>query len=172
MQTRVKITAFLLAIILAFSPSTSYAVEHRELSESDLDVIAQGCNSTNIQLQRIQKDDARNRVYLGAQFETVATNLMLNLNLRLVKNGIANASLADQQTAFTERRNKFKNSYISYSQEFDNLLNISCKNEPKRFYEQLEVVREKREKVNSHVVKLRSALSVHRQTVDELRSEL
>ena len=147
MQKGIKIVSFVLAIILVFSPSAS-AVDHRELSEEEIGSISQNCSSIKVRLQRVQKDDARNRVFLGTQYETIASKLMLNLNLRLVKNGMASASLAEQQTTFMSERDRFKNDFIGYSQEFENLLNMNCKDEPIKFYRQLEIVRSKRADVN------------------------
>ena len=110
MQKRIRIAAFILAAILIFSPSgTSFAAEHRDLSDEEIGAISQNCSSIKIRLQRVQKDDAKNRVYLGSQYETIASKLMLNLNLRLVKNGMANALLAEQQTTFMSERDRFKN---------------------------------------------------------------
>ena len=75
--------------------------------------ISQNCSSIKLQLERVQKEDSRNRVYLGAQFEIVSTNLMQNLNLRLVKNNMAKAELSEQQTSFASEREYFKNEFIT-----------------------------------------------------------
>ncbi len=159
-------------IILAFSPVLVFAVEHRDLSDGDIGAISQNCASIKIHLQRVQKDDAKNRVNLGSQYETIATNLMLNLNLRLVKNGIANAALTEQQATFTSERTRFKDDFIGYSQEFENLLNINCKEEPIKFYRQLELVREKRADIKASMNRLNDILVVHRQTILELKESL
>ena len=79
----------------------------------------------------------------------------MNLNLRLVKNGMANALLAEQQTTFMSERDRFKNDFIGYSQEFETLLNMNCKNEPQKFYKQLEIVREKRADINSSMKRMK-----------------
>jgi hypothetical protein len=160
------------AIILVFSSIPAFAVEHRDLSDSEIGAISQNCASIKIHLQRVQKDDAKNRVNLGSQYETIATNLMLNLNLRLVKNGIANAYLAEQQTTFASERTRFKDDFIGYSQEFENLLNINCKEEPIKFYRQLELVREKRADIKASMDRLNGILVVHRQSILELKESL
>ena len=167
------ITAFVLsAIMLVISPISSFAVEHRELSDSEIGAISQNCASIKIHLRRVQKDDTKNRVNLGSQYETIATNLMLNLNLRLVKNNIANSYLTEQQTTFASERTRFKDDFIGYSQEFENLLNINCKEEPVKFYEQLELVREKRADIKASMDRLNGILVVHRQTILELKESL
>ena len=97
---------------------------------------------------------------------------MLNLNLRLVKNGMANALLAEQQTTFMSERDRFKNDFIGYSQEFETLLNMNCKDEPQKFYKQLEIVREKRTDINSSMKRMKDIVSLHYQTIVELEEEL
>lgn len=167
------IPAIIVSIIaLSFSSNSSFAIEHRNLSDSEIGAISQNCASIKIHLQRVQKDDAKNRVNLGSQYETIATNLMLNLNLRLVKNGIANAYLAEQQTTFASERTRFKDDFIGYSQEFENLLNINCKEEPIKFYRQLELVRMKRADIKASMERLNGILVVHRQTILELKEQL
>lgn len=173
MQKRIRIATFILALILIFSPSgTSFAIEHRDLSDEEIGAISQNCSSIKIRLQRIQKDDAKNRVYLGSQYETIATKLMLNLNLRLVKNGMANALLAEQQTTFMSERDRFKNDFIGYSQELETLLNMNCKDEPQKFYKQLEIVRDKRADINASMKRMKDIISLHHQTIVELEEEL
>lgn len=171
MQKGIKIVSIVLAIILIFSPS-AFAIDHRELSQEEIGSISQNCSSIKVRLQRVQKDDARNRVFLGTQYETIASKLMLNLNLRLVKNGMASASLAEQQTTFMSERDRFKNDFIGYSQEFENLLNMNCKDEPIKFYRQLELVRAKRADVDYSMQRLKSIISLHYQTIIDLRDSL
>ncbi len=161
----------MLAAILLFSSPVA-AIEHRELSQEEIGSISQNCSSIKVRLQRVQKDDARNRVFLGTQYETIASKLMLNLNLRLVKNGMASASLADQQTTFMSERDRFKNDFIGYSQEFENLLNMNCKDEPQKFYRQLELVRVKRADVLYSMQRLKSIISIHYQSVADLRDSI
>ncbi len=160
------------AIILTFSSVSTFAVEHRALSDSEIGAISQNCASIKIHLQRIQKDDAKNRVNLGSQYETITTNLMLNLNLRLVKNNISNPYLSEQQATFASERTRFKDDFIGYSQEFENLLNINCKDEPVKFYRQLELVREKRADIKASMDRLNGILVVHRQSILELKESL
>lgn len=171
MQKGIKYAAFIFALILVFSPSAT-AIDHRELSEEEVGIVSQNCSSIKVRLQRVQKDDARNRVFLGSQYETIASKLMLNLNLRLVKNGMASASLAEQQTTFMSERDRFKNDFIGYSQEFENLLNMNCKDEPEKFYRQLELVRAKRADVDASMQRLKSIISLHYESVTDLRNNL
>ena len=134
--------------------------------------ISQNCSSIKLQLERVQKEDSRNRVYLGAQFEIVSTNLMQNLNLRLVKNNMAKAELSEQQTSFASEREYFKNEFIVYSKELEKLIAIDCKEKPEDFYNQLVYVREKRAEVNKSVQRLRATIDEHRKSVESYLKEL
>jgi hypothetical protein len=163
-------TALVIAIVLVATAVNP--VSAKTLSEEQKGLISTNCSSVKLQLKRVQKDDARNRVHLGAQYESIATNLMMNLNLRLVKNGMANAETAEQQTTFVSERNRFKNDYIGYSQELEKLINIDCKAEPQKFYDQLEITRAKRNDIDSSVKRMNEILNRHRESVKGIREGL
>ena len=184
-----KIASFLLAIAvtLAFLPPQNIrATEAVEIPENpqpeyeedltpsaeELGRISGNCSSIKLQLQRVQRADAKSRVHLGAQYETISTNLMLNLNLRLVKNNVANAELADQQTRFFSERERFKNDFIGYSQELEKLIQINCKEHPQEFYDQLILTRQKRSDVQQSIYRLQELIDYHRNSVETLRSLL
>ncbi len=164
-----KISAVILSLLVALTPMNLFAAE---LTEEQIGNISTNCASIKLRLKQIQKNDARSRVYLGAQFETVSSNLMMNLNLRLVKNDIANANISRQQTEYASEREAFKSDYISYSQELENLISINCKDEPQRFYEQLESVRARRADVAKHVKRLSEMTAEHRKSILDMRDSL
>ena len=161
-----RLSAIVVAVILVATAVNP--VSAKTLGEEQAGLISTNCASIKLQLKRIQKDDARNRVHLGAQFESISTNLMMNLNLRLVKNNMASADIAEQQSTFMSERDRFKNDYIGYAQELENLINIDCKNEPQKFYNQLKKTRRKREDVDASIKRLVEVLGHHRQSVKNL----
>ncbi len=161
--------AFIVAVILVASAVNP--VSAKSLGDEQRGLISSNCASIKMQLKTLQKVDAKNRVHLGAQFESISTNLMMNLNLRLVKNNMANATIAEQQTTFMSERERFKNDYIGYSQELEALIDIDCKNEPDKFYEKLKSTRQKRADVSASVARLREIIGKHRRSVLDLRQE-
>ena len=163
-------TAFAVAIVLVATAVNP--ISARALGDEQKGLISTNCSSIKLQLKRIQKDDARNRVHLGAQYESISTNLMMNLNLRLVKNNRASAEIAEQQTTFMSERDRFKNDYIGYSQELEKLINIDCKSEPQKFYTQLQKTRRKREDIDASVKRLNEIIAKHRQSVEGLKEGL
>lgn len=164
-----KVSAVILSLIIAATPANLFAAE---LSDEQIGNISTNCASIKLRLKQIQKNDARSRVNLGAQFEIISTNLMMNLNLRLVKNNIANANVSRQQTEFAAERESFKSDYISYSQELEKLISVNCKDEPQSFYDQLEAVRSRRATVAGHVKRLSEMAAEHRKTILDMRDGL
>lgn len=172
-----RVAVGLTSVLLAFSafPASAFdpnAVKHKTLNDNYIGAISQNCSSIKVRLQRIQKDDARNRVHLGAQYETIANSLMLNLNLRLIKNNLASAELTKLQTSFVSEQKRFKDDYIGYSQELENVLKIDCRTEPTKFYYQLEIVRAKRDDVDASMRRLRGLITEHRELVVKTKGEL
>lgn len=160
------IVAFVL-VITAVNP-----VSAKTISEEQMGVISANCSSVKFRLENIQKADSKNRVHLGAQYESIATNLMMNLNLRLTKNDLTNTTIADQHKTFVSERTRFKDDFIGYSQELDALIDMDCKNNPQAFYDKLEVVRAKRLDVERSINRLNEILTKHRQSIVELQKEL
>lgn len=159
-----------MAIIFALtSANFSYA---RILNDEELGLVSQTCSSIILQLKNIQKIDAKNRAKLGSYYEMINSNLMINLNVRLVKNNLANASLTELQSSFASERDYFKSTYTSYQKQLDNLIAIDCREKPQDFYNQLEKVRTKREKVNSSAHRLLDLIEQHREEVMDLRKGL
>lgn len=161
-----------MALLGAVLPATTSYAEKETVSSGTLSSISQNCSSIKLQLERTQKEDARLRVHLGAQYEAISSNMMQNLNLRLVRNNLANADLSIQQTSFFSERERFKADYIGYSQEMDKLLAIDCRAKPDKFYEQLQLTRQKRQGVYDSSYRLRELVKKHYDAVNAYKDEL
>lgn len=163
---------FFVASIALSCASTVATGGYVEPTEEQIGAISQNCASIKLQLQKVQKNDAKNRVHLGAQYEMISTKLMLNLNLRLVRENLADSELSSQQTSFASERERFKNDYIGYSQELETLIGMNCRSEPEQFYRQLEITRTKRAAVEQSVWRLNEILTTHRQSVLGLKERI
>ena len=159
---------FLAFFVAAFQLNLTFA----KTEQAKLDKIQQNCSSIKIQLSQIQKNDTKNRVQLGSYFESINTDLMLNLNLRLVKNNITNPELTSLQRDFASERERFKNDYIGYSQELESLLKIDCKADPTNFAKHLNKTRTKRDAVYESIERLNELLDKHAATVKDLKETL
>ncbi|MBQ3293373.1 hypothetical protein IJG93_03710 [Candidatus Saccharibacteria bacterium] len=131
--------------------------------------IVDHCDAMKDSLKSLQRTDSRARVYLGRYYETILSNFITPLNIRLVENNISNTKLLDNQTNFAARRTNFNDDYISYQQSLEELVNINCKSEPEKFYEKLLVTREKRKIVKKDVSKMRGLTDEQKKLVEELR---
>lgn len=145
---------------------------YAEISEDQAGLISMTCGSIQLQLKNLQKADSRVRVYLGSRYEFVLVDLMTNLNLRLVKNNLASPVLAASQNTFSSEREFFKSAFTDYSKTLDTLIATDCKADPYRFYDQLEITREKREVVRQSYLRLGDVLAGHRGDVVNLKEQL
>lgn len=169
MRKRINYSLLLAAVIVVFSSSTATAIK---LDENRIGAISQNCSIIRERLRRIEKAGAKSRVYLGTQYESVYSGLMSNFSLRLMRNGIANQDIADQQAAFDSERARFRNDFISYSQELQTLISMDCRNEPEKFYQQLEVTREKRANIAESINRLNEIIAKHRRSILDIRDGL
>ncbi|MCL1839752.1 hypothetical protein FWF89_01990 [Candidatus Saccharibacteria bacterium] len=165
-----KFLAFIvcLAACLIIAPSAHAA----QISEDQAGIISMTCGSIQLQLKNLQKADSRIRVYLGSKYEFVLTNLMTNLNLRLVKNNLASSPLSASQTTFNSEREFFKTTFTDYAKSLDTLIATDCKSNPYNFYDHLEITRSKREIVRQSYLRLKDVLADHRAVVVNFRDSL
>jgi hypothetical protein len=168
MQRRVIISLLLVASLILSPLSTTNAID---LDDDRIGAISQNCSIIKERLRRIESAGARSRVYLGTQYESIYSGLMSNLSLRLMRNGIANQDIADQQATFKSERERFRNDFIGYSQELKNLIAMDCRNNPQDFYRQLEKTRTKREDITKSIRRMNDIIKEHRETVIGLRNK-
>lgn len=169
MQKRINYSLVLVAMIVVFSSTTATAIE---LDENRIGAISQNCSIIKERLRRIESVGAKSRVYLGTQYESIYSGLMSNLSLRLMRNGIANQDIADQQATFQSERERFRKDFIGYSQELQSLINIDCKNEPIKFYRKLETTRKKRADIMKSIERMDEIIAKHRQSILDIRDSL
>ena len=140
------------------------------LTDVQINTIIDHCDTMKDNLKSLQRVDSRTRVYLGRYYETILTNFITPLNLRLVENNFSNPALLENQTNFANRRNVFVTDFILYQQALEELVNVNCKNEPVRFYEKLLVARERRKIVNKDATKLKAMADEQMKLVEELKN--
>ena len=161
-----------LQVLMVFSGVRVFAEGEDEgvtLTDTQKSTIVDHCDTIKDSLRSLQRVDSRSRVYLGRYYETILTNFITPLNLRLVENNISNTKLLDNQTNFAAKRTSFVNDFIAYQQTLEELINIDCKKEPMRFYEKLVVAREKRRTVNKDVKVLKKLTDEQVKLVEALR---
>ena len=149
---------------------STFAEESATTPKEKQDSISTKCSSIKQFLKRVQNSDKNTRVSLGSSFQTISNNFITPLNVRFLKNNQFNSDLNTTQTDYAEARTEFNQLFISYSQEFEELLNIDCVNNPDSFYHRLQSVRNKRTEVAKSVEELKSIIEKHVSTVKNLRN--
>ena len=155
------------ALVLSFQ-----AVPVMAISSSQKNAIVDHCSEIKDSLKKIQKTDARTRVYLGSYYENVLTDYVVPLNVRLVENNLSNANLVENQNKIAETKSLFNNDYISYQQNLEELIAMDCKNNAEDFYNKLDKVRQKRKIVEQDTLKIRNLLSEHVKLANQLKGKL
>ena len=142
------------------------------ISDVQKSSITDNCSTIKENLEKIQKSDARARVYLGSYYEVILTKFITPLNVRLVENNLSTADLVENQNEFADAKSVFTNDYISYQQHLEDLVTIDGKSEPEAFYDKLIKVRQKRKIMEQDVLKLRTLISQHIKLVDGIKGKL
>lgn len=160
-----------LAVLAVFVVSLA-AVPVSAVSEAQEKAVKDNCESVKEVLKNAQKDDSRARVYLGAYYETVLSDFMMPLNVRLVENILSSANLVENQNKMADAKELFASDFVSYQKGLEELVAMDCKSEPKNFYEKLEKVRQKRKTVEQDVARMRSLVTEHLKLVNQLREKM
>lgn len=140
--------------------------------EVDYAKVSEHCESAKEILRNVQREDSRIRVYLGSYYEKVLTKYVTRLNLRLVENNLSQTGLIEGQTNLASSRVEFVEDFIEYQKGLEELVAIDCKQEPKRFYDELEKVREDRRKVAKDAGEVKELILKHKKMVGELKVKL
>ncbi|MBQ6394267.1 hypothetical protein IJI55_00460 [Candidatus Saccharibacteria bacterium] len=162
-----KILLACFSLVIAAFPTLSAAA----LSSEQKSAISANCSSIQQSLRTLQRSDSRTRVYLGSIYQTVLTDYITPLNLRLVKNNQPSATLTNNQSEFAAARNDFSQKFIIYSQALEELILIDCNNRPEDFYHKLTEVRSKRSDLSKAIAKINEILNAHAEAVAKLKGE-
>lgn len=157
-------------IILMFFCQCSTGV--MAITEAQSEAIVEHCATIKDDLKKVQKEDARVRVYLGGYYETILSKFITPLNVRLVENNLSSAGLVENQNDFAASRTIFANDFINYQQGLEELVGMDCKEKPEEFYNKLVTVRQKRKTMVQDVLKMRSLISEHVKLVEGLKGKL
>ncbi len=159
---------FCCAVLLAFC----YLMPAEAITKQQEGAIIDHCESIRESLKNVQKNDARARVHLGGEYETILSKFIMPLNVKLVEDNLSNAELVENQNSFAETKVKFSNDYIEYQQGLEELVLMDCKEDPEGFYEKLGEVRQQRKVVAKDVAKMKDLIERHLKLVVDLRGEL
>ena len=147
------LTGFIISVISSFFLASAVWAENAPMvikipTESQLTKITSECSAIKTHLGKLRSNDALIRVNLGQNYETMASKVMANFNLRVVSNKLNGAAMVEKTAEFNENFNYFRDNYYIYERELTKLTNIDCQKSPTDFYAQLERVRYYRHELN------------------------
>ena len=154
-------TPIIVALAAAMFFGVSLFFAHAQVSavgpsSDQLDVISSSCQTLKQNLKTIQRTDSRTRSYLGSVYQTLLTNYITPLNLSLVKHNRPSTTITRLYSDILDSRSDFVEKFTSYSQAYEELLNVDCKNDSTNFYYKLENVRKSRVALNDSAKHLRT----------------
>lgn len=167
----IGVAAFSLVTGVILTTSVARA-DDIELSDAQKGAISTNCESLRSTLKNLQRVDSRTRSYLGAAYDKFLSNYISPLSMRMVANDLLSTSLTGIHSGILNSREVFVAQFTSYSQSFEELLAVDCKNKPEEFYGKLVATRKKRTMLESTVTSLRSALGNHYTAVEKLKGEI
>ncbi len=163
--------SFFFILFFSFISSNSFAENSSEPSSEKLSSISQNCPLIKQNLKKLKNTDQNARILLGRIYQDTLSTYIIPLNINLVKISQSNSYLMSLQSNFTLHKESFNRDFISYSQEFETLINIDCTENPTSFYQQLLKTREKREKLAESVSTINDLISRYLNFVPSLKGE-
>ena len=163
-----KLKSLVCCVVLCCQCSTGVMA----VSEAQSEAITEKCDVIRDNLRKVQKEDAKVRVYLGGYYDAILTKFITPLNVRLVENNLSSAGLVENQNDFAETKTLFANDFVKYQQELEELVGMDCEKEPEKFYDKLVIVRQKRKIMAQDVLKMRSLISEHIKLVTDLEGKV
>lgn len=162
-----------MVLCLAFASSAS-AAEQTDLTPEKLADIKTSCVSMQVVLQKIQYNDAVNRVNRGQGYESLVARMMIPLNGRAAVNGFSNSAsvLASTTTRYQQALDSFKNDFENYDNALSTALRVKCQEKPTDFYKNLTEARKQRTNLSNDVVNLSQLIEEYRQAVIKLKAEV
>lgn len=142
------------------------------ITEAQNAAIVKNCDTIKEDLKKVQKEDARVRVYLGGYYEAILTKFITPLNVRLVENNLSSAELVENQNKVAKAKSTFAEDFVNYQKGLEELVGMDCKETPEEFYDELVTVRQKRKIMVQDVLKMRSLISEHVRLVESLKGKL
>ena len=149
-----------------------FAVPAVAITEVQQEAIVNRCSKIRELLQDAQRNDVRNRVYLGGYYESILTDYIVPFNVRMVENNLSTPELVENQNKISNTKALFASDFIAYQQNLEDLLLINCKTEPAKFYEKLGIVQQKRKTVEQDTLKMHSLISEHAKIATQLMGKL
>jgi len=150
--------------LLAGSPALA---ESGPVTDQQLVQIRARCSEVQAMLSRVHANDALLRVNRGQLYERLSTKLTVPLNSRIVLNRLDGSSLLSVTSRYEQHLNDFRAYYQTYEEQLSATMRINCTKQPAKFYESLQVAREKRQVVHDSAQQLAKDIGEYKQAFTE-----
>ena len=168
MLKKKRLTLYIITLMLFCQPTVGVSA----ISGAQKKAIVDNCSAIKESLKNTQRADVRARVYFGGRFETVLTQFITPLNVKLVEKNITNLGLIGNQSNFVAAKTSFADDFVKYQQALEELIGIDCKSEPVGFYEKLVATRERRARMVQDIARVKRLISENIKLVTGLKEGL
>ena len=158
-------------ILLVFC-LVGFAIPVSGITKEQETAITDHCEAIRQDLKKVQRQDARARVYIGGRYETILSKFVMPMNVWLVEHNISRPDLIESQNTISDVKAKFSNDYVDYQQELEQLVTRDCKGDASVFYDSLVRVRQKRQRVERDMAKMTTALEEYKSKITKLKESL
>lgn len=172
-----KFTAIVLslALIMTSLSSTAHAdtrTTTAALTDGQLALVRTNCSKAQTALDRIRKNDALSRIYLGQEYETISYNFMAPMNNRIATTRLDGTALTKTTASFSEQLDDFHSTYLQYTQAVNGALAMRCTNKPQEFYDKIMSAYNYRTVLKKDITELESLAKQYQQQAVDLKPQL
>ena len=151
-------------VVLASNPALA---EPQPATDQQLVQIRTRCSEVQAALSRVHANDALLRVNRGQLYERLSTKLTVPLKSRIALNRLDGSSLLSVTSSYEQHLNDFRAHYQVYEEQLSATMRINCAKQPAKFYESLQVAREKRQVVHASTQQLAKDITEYKQAFTE-----
>lgn len=134
--------------------------------------VTMDCLAVKFQLNEVHRNDKLLRVTLGEAYDNMSSELMGNLNTRILANRLDGTEMIKIAADFERGHKDFRESYSDYDDMLVRLIKADCQTSPQGYYASLETTRELRETLHEEVDELNTLIQRYHDAFEEFRDKL
>lgn len=165
------ITGFLVRSAVPVAAQTGQG-ELKPVDSTLYQTVTMDCLAVKFKINEIHRADKLLRVTMGESYDNISTNLMGNLNTRIVQNKLDGSELIKIAAEFEEAHKSFRDDYMRYDDSLVDLIKADCQSGMQTYYSSLQTTRELRADVEEDVVKLNEIIEQYHTAFKEFRDKI
>lgn len=158
-----------IALIMLASSAMLFALPPRTnaltLTPQSLDAIRQRCVTTQSELALLHSNDTLLRVNQGQRYESLMSRLMSPMNSRLVLNRYDAGTFVAITAEYDKKLTNFRKSWVEYENRLQQTFTSNCRENPEKFYNDIQAVRLLRQTLRENVVTLNRSINEYRDSL-------